>query len=138
MKAPLAAVISWVAAVLLVAAGTPARAGDFDGSKTLLCAPSDAQHCTPTSPCERVVLSEVDVPAFIRVRFDKKRLESIGPEPRTSAIENQRVADGQTILQGAELGRAWSLLVDHATGRMSASAADAEGAFVLFGACTPD
>lgn len=137
MRPPLAKLGGWAVALLLVAAG-PGRAGDFDGSKALLCAPSDAQRCTPTSPCERVVLAEVDVPAFIRIRFDKKRLESLGPEPRTSAIENLRVVDGQTILQGAELGRAWSLLVDHATGRMSASAADAEGAFVLFGACTPD
>ena len=44
--------------------------------------------------------------------------------------------DGSTVLQGTENGRAWSIVIDQQTGKLSGSVVDAEGAFLVFGACT--
>jgi hypothetical protein len=48
----------------------------------------------------------------------------------------QRSADG-LILQGTEAGYGWTLAVDIQQGTMSATLVNREGAFVLFGSCTP-
>ncbi|HXK25541.1 MAG TPA: hypothetical protein VMS55_22930 [Myxococcota bacterium] len=130
---------------LLLALGTTvglgcaaiASAAGFDGSQDLLCAPSDVAQCDQNARCDRVSASEVDLPAFVRIEFGKKRLVSVESPERATPIETVRQKDGLTILQGAENGRAWSLVVDQASGRMTGSIADGEGVFALFGACTP-
>jgi hypothetical protein len=123
-------------ALALLGCATRADAAGFDGSKTLLCAPSDVAECDLAARCERVSPSEVELPPFLRVEFGKQRLVSLSTPERSTAIQNVRSADGLTILQGAENGRAWSIVIDQQTGRMSGSVADAAGAFAVFGACT--
>jgi hypothetical protein len=123
-------------AALLLGCATTAGAAGFDGSQDLLCVPTDIAECDHAARCERVSASEVDLPPFLRVEFGKKRLVGVGADGRSTAIENVRNAQGLTILQGAENGRAWSLVVEQATGRMSGSVADGDGAFAVFGACT--
>ena len=39
------------------------------------------------------------------------------------------------MLQGMQLERVWGAVIDEASGRMSATAGEAEGAFVLIGTC---
>jgi len=124
-----------VLAVCLVVGALPAGAGDFDGSRTLLCAPSDAMACNPGLGCEYVTIEDVGLPRFLRVEFDKKRLVAIGNEDRTSPIETVRKDEATTIVQGGQAGRGWSLVVDQANGLMSASIAESGGAFAVFGAC---
>ncbi len=43
----------------------------------------------------------------------------------------------QLLLQGTELGYAWALALNRTSGRFSAPLTDRDGAFVLFGSCTP-
>jgi hypothetical protein len=123
---------------LLTALGCTFAAGaaSFDGSRPLLCAPTDVAQCDPAARCERVSPSEVDLPSFLRLDFKRKAISNIEPPERSTAIENVRSVDGLTILQGAENGRAWSIVVDQATGKLTGSVADGAGAFVVFGACT--
>jgi len=45
--------------------------------------------------------------------------------------------DAQLLLQGTELGLGWTIALDQASGKISVTLVDREGAFVLFGACTP-
>lgn len=123
-------------AVALLGCATSADAAAFDGSRDLLCAPTDVAECDLAARCERVSVSEVDLPPFLRVQFGKKRLVSLATPERVTAIDNIRSVDGMTILQGAENGRAWSLVVDQQTGRLSGSVADGQGAFAVFGTCT--
>jgi hypothetical protein len=42
----------------------------------------------------------------------------------------------QLLLQGTELGFAWSIALDKDTGEMSATLVNRDGAILLFGACT--
>ena len=115
-----------------------ALGGDFDGSRPLLCAPRDVVECDLSASCVRMPVSEAEVPSFIRIDFKKKQLASVSGPERTSPFENTKQLEGATILQGAENGRAWSVVIDHATGLFSASIADTEGAFAILGACAPD
>jgi len=125
-----------IAAVLgaaWVAAGA-AFAADFDGSKRLICATVEARDCVSGSPCYRGLPREIGAPNFFRVDFEKKSL--IGPQ-RTTAIRAMEKDDAQLLLQGVELGYLWVVALDRASGGFSASLTNRDGAFVLFGSCTP-
>ncbi|MBK9445393.1 MAG: hypothetical protein IPO00_04430 [Betaproteobacteria bacterium] len=45
--------------------------------------------------------------------------------------------DGQLLLQGRELGYGWTIAIEQKSGDMTLSLVNREGAFVLFGRCTP-
>jgi len=127
-----------LAALLLASAGL-ASANDFNGSKPLLCVPTDSLSCEGAGECTRVTVEALNIPQFIRVDFKGKKLSGKlenGAE-QVTAVRNVVKSDGRTILQGAENGRGWSLVIQHDTGEMSAAVAGDEAAFVLLGACTP-
>jgi hypothetical protein len=111
----------------------PARAGDFDGSKLLLCALVEALDCAPGTACEKSTPGEIGAPAFFRIDFAGKTL--IGPK-RTTPIALMQKTDTQILLQGTELGYAWTVVLDAETGEMATTLANREGVFVVFGACT--
>jgi hypothetical protein len=123
--------------VLLVAPLGVSLAADFDGSKKLRCVPTDASECSGAGECKRVTVEEINIPKWITVDAKKKKLsgtDSDGEEEST-AIGSVNVIDGQTILQGAEGGRAWSMVIDQTTGDMTIAIAGDETGFVLFGVC---
>ncbi len=123
--------------VLLVAPLGVSLAADFDGSKKLRCVPTDASECSGAGECKRVTVEEINIPKWITVDAKKKKLsgtDSDGEEEST-AIDSVNVIDGQTILQGAEGGRAWSMVIDQTTGDMTIAIAGDETGFVLFGVC---
>jgi hypothetical protein len=122
-----------VAGVAALAAALPVHAGDFDGSKPLICAPVEALDCAPLAACDKGTPEEIGAPAFFRIDFTGKAL--VGPK-RTSPIELIEKTAEQILLQGTELGYAWTVVLDVTTGKMSSSLANREGVFVLFGACT--
>jgi hypothetical protein len=126
--------LAYLASVaLMAAAALPAAAGDFDGSKLLICAPVEAIDCSAGNGCEKSTPDEVGAPAFMRIDVGGKVVR--GPK-RTSPIQLLEKTDEQLLLQGTELGYAWTLVIDQETGKMSATLASREGTFVLFGPCT--
>lgn len=129
----------------LVMLAVPAMAGNFDGSKDLICAAMDVVECLPGGECNRVQSEEVDFPDFLKLSFkDKKiRAEQMGRKDLKTDIEHMETIDGKLILQGAEDGRegtkdglGWTLSIDEESGKMVFSASGTEVAFVIFGACT--
>lgn len=121
-------------ASVCLAAAFAAPAGDFDGSKQLICAPVEAIACVPGTPCSRGEPDEIGAPAFLRIDVAGKKV--VGTQ-RTSPIASVEATDAQLLLQGSELGFGWAIALDQASGRMTATLADREGAFILFGACMP-
>jgi hypothetical protein len=111
-----------------------ASAGDFDGSKPLICAPVQAMECYAGEECKMGLPDAVGAPAFMRIDFGQRRV--VGPK-RSSAIESVTADDTQLLLQGIELGHAWSMSLNHQTGKMILSLVGKDVAFVLFGSCTP-
>ncbi len=125
------------ALALGMAAPLGAAGADFDGSKKLICSPSGVYECLFGQECKRVEADNAAVPEFIRVDFKKKRLTAVLGE-RTTAIQNIQKMSGNTIVQGAENGRGWTLTIDAESGAMSATVSDEGVGFVVFGACMVD
>lgn len=81
---------------------------------------------------------QLGIPRFLTVDFGAKRLSGKTAEGELhTAIQNVQSLDGKQILQGAEGGRGWSIVIDEQTGDMSAAVADQSAGFLVFGACTP-
>ena len=127
-------VAAWIGLVVLVLAAAPAaKAGDFDGSKPLLCAPVEVIDCVPGVPCFADTPREMGAPAFLRIDFKRKTVTGPHGEAQIAALEK---TDTQLLLQGVEIGHAFALALDRESGRMTATLNDANGAFILFGSCT--
>jgi hypothetical protein len=123
-------------AVAVLVCATPSRvfSADFDGSKPLLCATIDAHFCDVGEVCYRTLPALLGAPQFMHINFAKKAI--IGPH-RTAEIRFMEPSEGQLLLQGTELGYAWSVALDTKTGAMSTTLVNREDVFVLFGTCTP-
>jgi hypothetical protein len=122
-----------------VGAAGLAGAADFDGSRNLLCAPTDLVECGGAGECQRLTAEELNIPHFFTIDFKQKQLSGklANGEETTTAIQNVVQHEERTILQGAERGRGWSLAIKHATGEIAAAVAGDETSFVFFGACLP-
>jgi hypothetical protein len=124
----------WSTGLIALLCCAPAVAGDFDGSKMLICAPVEAMDCVSGDGCERKLPEEVGAPAFMRVDVQKKVI--VGPK-QTSQIMLVDKDDEQILLQGKERTFGWTISLSQDDGKMVATLADNSGAFVLFGSCTP-
>jgi hypothetical protein len=111
-----------------------AAAGDFDGSRPLICAAQEAWSCVSGKACASATPQKIGAPVFVRVDFERRTM--VGPYS-TTPIRAMERGDRQLLLQGIELGMVWSMALDQESGQMSASLLDRERGFVLFGACTP-
>ena len=132
--------------VIVCAAAIPVSAGDFDGSKPLLCSVISITECTPDEGCRGTTIETVGLPQFLRVDFQKKTITAARPGDETppSAIERMERVDGKLILQGAEDGLegvrdgvGWTSALSEDTGKFVLTASGEEVAFVVFGACIP-
>ena len=124
---------------LLVAVVAPRSvwaAGKYDGSASMVCAVSSVSECVATGRCQLRTAANVNFPGIIRVDVKAMKMSDLASEkPRESAIRNVDHANGKVILSGAEGDRGWILLINEASGAMSATTAgDGEG-FVMFGQC---
>ena len=107
---------------------------DFDGSNPLICATIDAMDCVPGQDCTKGRAGDMGAPAFLRIDFTKK---TIGGTKRTTPILSMDTSGKQILFQGKELEYGWALALDQENGDFSATMVNRDGAFVLFGSCTP-
>ena len=123
----------------------PAVAGDFDGSKELICAVMDVVECQPGGKCQQVTAEDVGIPLFLKINFKEKKISATHADgsKRSTKIENFEKIDGKIIIQGAEDGIegvrdgvGWSLAIAEETGKTVLTASGDEVGFVIFGACT--
>ena len=118
----------------LLCAASVAAAADFDGSRSLICASQEARTCIAGKSCASSTPGEIGAPVFVRIDFERGVV--VGPF-RTTPIRVMESGEKQLLLQGVELGLAWSIALDQESGEMAASLVDRYAGFVLFGACTP-
>ena len=113
-------------------------AGDISSAKNLICAPVTAVECGVDGSCDRGTAESINFPQFISIDLEKKL--ALGEAPngkmRTSKIMNVVDSEGSIILQGAELGRGWSAVINKTTGKFVVTTSAADFAFVVFGSCT--
>ena len=98
------------ALVVLVGLSLPARAGDFDGSKDLLCAAQLAIDCGREGACSQGLPEDLNIPAFFAVSLQENAIRATRPDQSSvdTPIRSKTVEDGQLLLQGSENGRGWT------------------------------
>jgi len=80
-------------------------------------------------------VADIELPDLVHVDFAAKVLASPDRQ-RTSPISAVEVLDAVLVLQGHQDGRGWTMVVERATGHLSATVAGAEGVFVIAGGCS--
>ena len=123
----------WLAAGFSAFAFGVAHGADFDGSKLLICANMEAADCNPGQTCTKARPEDLGAPAFIRIDFANKAI--VGAK-RTTPIVGMSTEANQILLQGTELGYAWSIVLNTGSGALAATLVDHDSVIVLFGACT--
>jgi hypothetical protein len=124
--------------VALAASTTPASAaGKYDGSKPMLCAVTAVSECTKDGACERSAPQEGNnLPGFVRVDVAGKMLTDNDGGTRKTPIKSSAIVDNQLMLQGAENGKAWTIVIASDTGIFGSSVVEDDGLFAIFGRCT--
>ncbi len=113
-----------------------AAAGKYDGAAPLICAAMTVSECVADGRCQRRNAEKVNFPALFKVDVKAMKLWELGADkPRETSIRSLDRANNKMILSGVEGERGWTVLINEANGKMSATAAgDGEG-FVIFGQC---
>ena len=123
---------------VMVAAGA-VSADDLSGADRFLCTPIQAILCVEDGECAVDLPWNVNIPQFIEVDLEARRLATTAAsgENRTTPIEHLRRDAGNIVFHGFEMGRAFSWVIDEATGRVTAAIATDGISVAIFGACTP-
>lgn len=127
-------------AVVLAGAAivAPALADNLEGVDKMICAAGQVQICIENDMCYSASAAELDVPDFVVIDLKKKRISTTkaSDENRSTPFKYVEKAEGLIYLQGVEGRRAFSFVIDEATGRMTVSVARDGIAVSVFGACT--
>jgi hypothetical protein len=122
---------------VLFALPAAAFAAELDAAQPLRCALAEAAECDEAAFCTDVTLDQIELPEAWRVDFGAKQLVSTDGR-RTSPIQAVETLDRVVVLQGHQNGRGWTMVVERATGHLSATITDIEGVFVLAGGCSAE
>jgi hypothetical protein len=130
--------------VFVLALPLLSTAGDFDGTRPLVCTVIDFTECTMEEGCHRVTPEEVNLPRIFRIDVKNKIIkDKEGEGSRKSPIMSVQRIDSKLILQGAEEGYedirdgfGWTIAIMEDTGRMVLTASGDLVGNVAFGVCT--
>ena len=108
----------------------------------LLCVPIEQIECSSApatgTGCAEQTAESIRIPRFLRVDLAQKQISGIvNGESLSTGIQNVQHIDGKIILQGAERGRGWSIVINDQTQQMTAAVADEQASFSIFGSCLP-
>lgn len=125
--------------VALVAVALPAAADDLTGADRLLCAAVQANVCTTDGQCKTGPPWGWNIPDFVEVDLVAKKLRTTptSGDNRETPIRGLLREQGVIVLHGFELGRAFSVLINEASGDASFAVAREHLTVSVFGSCIP-
>jgi len=111
---------------------------DVSASDELLCSVSRVKLCVETGECYAPEPWEADVPRFVVVDTQQMTISTTraSAERRSTPIASFSREDGLMYLQGFEAGRAFSFVIDEASGLLTVSVVRDGLSVNVFGACT--
>ncbi len=115
-----------------------AHADNLEGVSKMLCAAAQVQICIENDICYTTSTYELDVPDFVIIDTDKKTISTTKASQlnRSTPFTSFTRSDGLLHLQGVEEGRAFSFVIDVASGRLTVAVARDGFTVSVFGACT--
>jgi hypothetical protein len=125
-------------ALAAVLATGSAQADPLTGVDRFVCAASQVQICIEGDTCYSASPADLDVPEFVVIDLDDKTISTTrtSRQNRSTAFSAVSKSEGRIYLQGLEGGRAFSFVIDEASGRMSVAVSRDGMAVSVFGACT--
>jgi hypothetical protein len=130
----------WLMAILIGAAvALPAVADNLTGADRILCAAVQANVCTTDGQCKTGPPWGWNMPDFVVVDLVAKKLSTTptSGDNRETPIRGLLREQGLIVLHGFEMGRAFSVLINEATGEASFAVAREHLTVSVFGSCTP-
>lgn len=118
--------------------GGLAQADNLEGVDKMVCAVAQVHVCIENDTCYLAAPWELGIPDFVVIDTEKKTISTskASNQNRTTPFTSVANSNGLIYLQGIERGRAFSFVIDEATGRMTV-ALSLDGLSVsVFGACT--
>ena len=118
---------------------TNAFGDDLEGAKNLLCTSVRASECYADGICVEGEPEQWNVPRFVRVDLEKKILSTTkaSGEDRSTPIEVLEREDDRVLMQGTDLGRAFSVVLNPTSGLASTGIALDGNVISVFSYCTP-
>jgi len=118
--------------------GAAAFAENLEGVDEMICSAGQAQICLETAECYSTTPWELSIPDFVVIDVKKKTVSTTKASGlnRSTRFSDVGREDGLIYLQGIDGGRAFSFVIDVATGRMTAAIARDGLSVTVFGACT--
>jgi hypothetical protein len=125
-------------AVIGIFAAAAAAAEKLAGVDEFVCSVSRVTLCFETGECFDVQPWEIDMPQFVVIDTKKKMIATtrVSEQQRSTEFANFRRDAGVVYIQGMEGGRAFSFVIDEATGIVTAAIARDGASVSVFGACT--
>jgi hypothetical protein len=125
-------------AIAGVLAGGVLQADNLDGVDEMICAAAQVQICIENDACYSATPAELGVPDFVVIDTEKNTISTTraSNENRSTTFTSATRSDGLIYLQGVEGGRAFSFVIDEATGRMTVAVSRDGLSVSVFGACT--
>jgi hypothetical protein len=114
------------------------QADNLEGVDKMICAAAQVQICFEDDMCYEASTAELDVPDFVVIDTKKKIISTTKASNlnRSTVFTSFEKSDGLIYLQGVEGGRAFSFVIDEASGRMTVSVSSDGLSVSVFGACT--
>lgn len=114
------------------------QAEDLDGVERMVCAATQVQVCIENDSCYQVSPDELGVPDFVIIDTSKRSVSTTkaSKEYRSTGFSTVAEQSDRLYLQGMERGRAFSFVIDKATGRMTVAVSRDGLSVSVFGSCT--
>jgi hypothetical protein len=121
-----------------ILAGGLAQAENLEGVDKMICAAAQVQICIENDTCYAATPAELDIPNFVVIDTRKKTISTTraSNQNRSTPFTSVQKIDGLFYLQGIEGGRAFSFVIDEATGHMTVAVSRDGLSVSVFGACT--
>ena len=116
-----------------------ASADDLGKSKQILCSVLNVNICQSDGVCVAALPSDLNIPQFVEVDTKTGKISTTAASDENRETEASQVirSDDHVLIQGDELGRAFSLMIQVSTGLASFASVKDGNATVVFSACTP-
>ena len=119
-------------------ASSIAMADNLEGTDDLLCAAGQVQICFENGECFSVTPWELSMPDFVVIDMKAKTVSTTkaSGQNRSSPFTSVKRSDGVISLQGVEAQRAFSFVIEEASGHMTVAIARDGLSVTVFGVCT--
>ena len=113
-------------------------ADNLDGVNEIVCAAAQVQICIENDQCYSATPAALNMPDFVVINFRKKTVSTTkaSNENRSTPFTSVKKRDGLIYLQGIEGERAFSFVIDEASGKLTVAISSDGISIGVFGACT--